>query len=428
MISFSRFTATSRLTAPPGAARGTGARCEVERLPRPGMMLGDEVLVLLQVGDLFDQRPVFARHQVVLRDLAIEERVAAVDLRDRLLDGLRRAAVLSGEPSDGAPARQIVPGVPDSLLVPGAAVEPIHDRPAPDAGLGRDDERRAALGGVHPDVVDLQQPRGSLRRLGRRLGDPRLLPRAGRELRPQRPTARAAPVAGDLAPSLALDQSQVGIGPVRTTAAPPGSAGVRVGQIVPGRVGQIALVVHQDPGRLLQLAPAGAFLPSRRLERGGRTGGGPVRTAAPGLVVQQAARRAAHPERKAAGRDPAEHRPVPLRRDGRRAQHLPDAQRPAHLVHVADLPPAGIDSRRVPPADVRHDHQAVRTAHDGAHRAVAQEVREPDGDEFITHGASASPCSRRSAWNAASATGRNALRHGHRAAYRRSSRGPAPRS
>ena len=52
------------------------------------------------------------------------------------------------------------------LVLPKRAV---GDRSAADARLGRDDEGRAvSRGSVYPDVVDLHQPGGSFRGLGRR--------------------------------------------------------------------------------------------------------------------------------------------------------------------------------------------------------------------------------------------------------------------
>ena len=165
-----------------------------------------------------------------------------------------------------------------------------------------------------------------------------------------------------------------------------------VRQIVPGDIGEVALVVHEDPGRLFEpAAAAGAGIESFRSSRPGASvvvsGRAP---SSPGRRVQQAAPHAAHPRRKSERGYPSDHRPVPLLRARRLAERPVDAERASNPVHVADLSLQGIVARAVPGADVLHHHQAVRTAHDGSDRAVAQQVRQPDRNVLFRHGASPS--------------------------------------
>ena len=374
-------------------------RCASERLPAPRVVFGDEVLVFPEIGDLFDQRPVLVRQQVAGGDRSPVQGITAVDCRDGFIDLAGRAAILAGEPSDGALARQRVPRSPDTELAPGAAVQAVDDRSPADARFRGDDERRAGRGRVHPDVVDLQQQGRGLRCSSRRLAHPGLLPSAGRERYPRQRARRQAGVrsaegATHDAAGSGLVQLQIRLRPVGATSALFGAAGMfRMRQNVPGDVRQIAVLMHEDPRGLLQPAAAvAAFSRSTRVP----CFSAPMVVAAtgsrpsPGRTVHQAALRvqAAHPGRKPERRDPSDHRPAPLHRARRRAERALDAERAPHPVHVADLPLQGIGARTIPKADVLHHHQAVRPAHDGPHGAFAQQVRETDRDVFFSHGSS----------------------------------------
>ena len=188
-----------------------------------------------------------------------------------------------------------------------------------------------------------------------------------------------------------LTQFQIRLRPVRVALTLLRVTTIPVGQSVPRDVRQIAVFVNENPGRLLQPAAALDAFSGFRGSAGAPCFGVPAATAfrplpSPGRPVQQAARQAAHPCRESQRRDPSDHRPVTLCRARRRAQHFTDAERAPHPIHVADLPLQRIAALAVPGADVLYHHQAVRAAHDGAHRAVAQQVRESNRNVFVSHG------------------------------------------
>ena len=173
-----------------------------------------------------------------------------------------------------------------------------------------------------------------------------------------------------------------------------------MGQVVPGNVRQVSLLVDEHPRRLLQSATAfNAFFGSRGSSGVPRSGIWAATVFRPGSSprrrVHQAARQASHPRRESQRRNPPNDRPAPLRRAWRRAQQLFDAERAPHPIHVADFPIQGIAARAVPGADVLNHHQAVRAAHYGADRAVTQQVREPNGNVLFNHMVSVSSGSRR---------------------------------
>ena len=250
---------------------------------------------------------------------------------------------------------------------------------------------------VHPDVVDLHQPAQSLRGLGRWLAKPGLLPRAGRERYPRQRAGsqafvRSATSATDQAANFGVAQSQIGLRPVVTALTLFRTAEFPVSKNVPGHVRQIALLVDEDPGHLLQ--PAAALAACSGCSRVPGSGS-PARITfpppgPPGSRMQQAATQAAHPGREPERRHPADHRTVALRRSGRCAERVFDAESTPHPIHVANLPSHGIAARPVPRTDVLHHHQAVRAAHDGADRTVAEQVREPNGNVLFSHGRSLS--------------------------------------
>ena len=142
---------------------------------------------------------------------------------------------------------------------------------------------------------------------------------------------------------------------------------------VPGYVRQVPLLVNKNPGHLLQPAAARPALKTLATAI-------VVPSALPRRPVQQAALQAARPEREAAGRYPTEHSPVvePLRNGRSTEERVVDAQGVADLVHIAELSFQRVAAGFVPVPNIRHDHQTVRIAHDGADRTVAQEVRQAD--------------------------------------------------
>ena len=343
------------------------------------------------------QGPVLVDQEIVRGDRPAIERVALVDLRDGLLDLAIGAAILASEPSDDAPSRQPGLRVPDAPLIPGAPVQAIEDRSATDPRLRRNDERSEGHRRVHPDVVDLHQPARRLRGLGRWLAKPGLLPRAGRERYPRQRAgrqalARTAARATNQSSGPGVAQLQIGLRPVGAAMALLRVAPVAVGQVVPGHVGQIALFVNEDPGHLLEPAAAIAAVGKSSCAPGLASLAAATRPspASPGRRMQQAATQAAHPGREPERRHPADHRTVALRRSGRCAERVFDAESTPHPIHVANLPSHGIAARPVPRTDVLHHHQAVRAAHDGADRTVAEQVREPNGNVLFSHGRSLS--------------------------------------
>ena len=212
--------------------------------------------------------------------------------------------------------------------LPGAAVQTVGDRSPADARFRGDDERRAGRGRVHPDIVDLQQQGRGLRGLSGGLAHPGLLPgvrwkRYPRQRARRQAGFRLAKGAMHDATGSGLAQLQIGLRPVGAALALFGVAGMfRVRQNVPEDVRQIAVLVHEDPGGLLQ--PAAAAAAFFRFSRSFRAlcFGAPMAIAAigsrlsPGRTVHQAALRvqAAHPGGKPQRRDPSDDRPVPLHR------------------------------------------------------------------------------------------------------------------
>ena len=169
--------------------------------------------------------------------------------------------------------------------------------------------------------------------------------------------------------------------------------------------------MDQNPGHLLQLAATGVF---------GAVGAGAhgfffQPRVPPGPKVQEPAPRTAHPGREPHGGDPGSvHRAVILHpRDRRGAQPLCDPERAPHLIHVADLTlqrnAAIAGSMRGCPSRT----PGIRgPAHDGAHRAVEQQVEEPNRSGVVSHRTSTLPYPPRCASNATSATALGAGRRG----------------
>ena len=149
-------------------------------------------------------------------------------------------------------------------------------------------------------------------------------------------------------------------------------------------------VIHKDPWRLLQPSAAlaalfGSCRPCGNPRYCNLAAAGFLPRSSPRRRVHQAARRTVHPGRESQRWNPSDDGPAPFRRAWRRAQHPVDAEGASHPIHVAYFPVQGIAARAVPGADVLHHHEAVGAAHDCAHRAVAQQMREPNGYVLFSH-------------------------------------------
>ena len=230
-------------------------------------------------------------------------------------------------------------------------------------------------GRVDPDIVELQHPgRFVVMGVGGRFMNPGLLPGCRRKRVPLGQAATRSAAGTDHFAAILFIKSQVGFVQVRFALTPVRITDTGMREPVPGNVRQIALLVDQNPGYLLQPAAARPALKTLATIV-------VVLAAPPRRPVQQAALQAAGPEREAADRYPIAQLPVvePLR-DGRSTKRLVDAQSVADLVHVADLPFQRVVAGFVPVPNIRHDHQMVGVTHDGAHRTVAQEVRQAHGD------------------------------------------------
>ena len=288
-----------------------------------------------------------------------------------------------------------------------------------------------------------------------RLAQPGLLPGEGwkRHVR-WHGRVRIAAVAANSTAGIGLLHSEVRARPVWSALALLWIAAVSVSHVMPGHVGKIAVLMHKDPGGLLQNAVAFAAIQCALDRSFVRHPGGFVLLAwrSPGSPMQQAASDAARPGWKPKGRDPSDGGAIVLHRAWRRAERFADVERGLDAFYIPDLTVHRIAAFAIPVADVLHYHQAVGTAHDRSHRAIAKEMGEPNRKIFVSHDASALSGSRwtsgtlsivtsvasigparlqylpRCAWSARSARGRDAPLRGCREAGRNSFRCPVPGS
>ena len=373
--------------------------------PSARVVLGHEILVFREIRNLSGQSSILVRQQAGHGNRLAVQGISRVDRFDGLLDLLRRTAVVAGDLPDCSLPCKRVSRIPNSLLGSGTAVEAVGDRAPPDSRLRRNDKRGAGRCRVHPHIVDLHQGGRSIRRLRRRLAHPGLLPGARRKCDSRKRARReggACAASWTGAEHSAVDsrliQLQVRLSPVGTALTLLRPASVPVDQVMPGNVRQVAIFVHEDPRRLLQpaatLAATVGFVFTRWRTVLFVTDCRP--RSPPRRAMHQAAPQAPHPCREPQRRNPPDHRPVALGRPRRCAQRASNAENAPNPVHVADLASHGVTARAIPGPDVLHHHQTVRTTHDGTHRAVAQQVREPNRDVFLSHETQFSNVRRRS--------------------------------